>query len=70
MVAAGVGISLLPTFSVVPDVFSKTEEISYLPLAGDFPQPRLTSHSPSRGRHPLCNASPSPRPGRCAAGGP
>lgn len=42
MIAAGVGITLLPTFSVVPDSFSKTDEISYLRLTGQFPEPRLT----------------------------
>lgn len=35
MIAAGVGITLLPRFSVVPDFLSKSGEITYVPLVGE-----------------------------------
>jgi DNA-binding transcriptional LysR family regulator len=41
MIAAGVGITLLPRFSVVPDLLSKSGEITYIPLVGDYVTLRL-----------------------------
>lgn len=36
MVVAGIGITILPLFSVYPDVLTKDGEISYIPLTGDL----------------------------------
>lgn len=41
MVAAGVGITLLPEFSIVDDSYRREGKIRYIPLHTDFPSIRL-----------------------------
>jgi DNA-binding transcriptional LysR family regulator len=36
MIVAGLGITILPLFSVYPDVLTKNGDISYIPLTGDL----------------------------------
>lgn len=42
MIATGVGVTLLPEFSMVSDLLSRSGEIIYLPLVGEYARIRLS----------------------------